>query len=260
MREKLRFTGKAKQVTISKRAGKYFASILVDTNDLVSVNPSKEHIGVDLGIRSIATLSDGKVFTSNQKLKNSLKKLAKLNKSLSKKDVESNRRARAKQKLSRLHYRILKQREDYSHVVSDYLTKNYQTIVLEDLNVKGMVRNKKLSRSISDASFGMLRQQIVYKSALRGNSVIVADRFFASSKLCSKCGKKHEDLKLKDIIFNCDCGNNLDRDLNAAINLEKYGRYTFERDLKRTEEECKTKEYLRNFVDDVYKPLFISNE
>ena len=126
------------------------------------------------------------------------------------------------------------------HELSDYLTKTFNVITLEDLNVKGMVKNRRLSRAISDAGFGYLRQMIEYKAPLRNCQVVVAPRFFPSSKQCSCCGKVKENLTLAERIFTCECGVNLNRDLNAAINLEKYGRDTLQRDLKRTSEQSQT--------------------
>ena len=224
MRQPLRFQGIAKQVTISKRAGKYFASILVDTDDY---NPNdvdrQKSVGVDFGIKELAVLSTGKVFAANQKLKASLRQLTKLQRNLSKKVKGSNHRAKAKLKIQKLHFRIANQRQALLHELSDYLTKNFDVITIEDLNVKGMVKNRKLSRAISDAGFGYLRQMIEYKAKLRNCIVVVANRFFPSSKTCSCCGKIKTDLTLTDRVFTCECGFSADRDLNAALNLNKYG-------------------------------------
>jgi putative transposase len=241
MRQKLRFDGKTKQVTISYRAGKFYASILVETNDYNPHNPNKDIVGVDLGIKELAVLSDGTVIKSNNALKRNLKTLARKQRQLSKKQKGSNNRAKAKLKVAKLHKRIADQRQAVLHELSDHLTRNYKTIVLEDLNVKGMVRNRKLARSISDAGFGYLRQMVEYKAELRGNTVVIADRFFPSSKTCSGCGQIHQ-ITLADRTLSCDCGLTIDRDLNAAINLENYGRDTFQRDLKRIQELSKTRD------------------
>jgi putative transposase len=109
------------------------------------------------------------------------------------------------------------------HELSDYLTKNFDVITIEDLNVKGMLKNRKLSRAISDAGFGYLRQMIEYKAQLRNCVVVVANRFFPSSKTCSCCGKIKTNLSLADLIFTCACGFSADRDLNAALNLNQCG-------------------------------------
>jgi putative transposase len=135
----------------------------------------------------------------------------------------SNHRAKAKLKIQKLHFRIANQRQAVLHELSDYLTKNFDVITIEDLNVKGMVKNRKLSRAISDAGFGYLRQMIEYKAKLRNCVVVVANRFFPSSKTCSCCGKIKTDLTLADRIFTCECGFSADRDFNAALNLNKYG-------------------------------------
>lgn len=239
MRQKLRFDGKAKQVTISHRAGKFYASILVETESYNPHNPEKEIVGVDLGIKELAVLSNGTVIKSNNALKRNLKTLARKQRQLSRKKKGSNNRAKAKLKVAKLHKRIADQRQAVLHELSDHLTRNYKTIVLEDLNVKGMVRNRKLARSISDAGFGYLRQMVEYKAELRGNTVVIADRFFPSSKTCSGCGQIHQ-ITLADRTLSCDCGLTIDRDLNAAINLENYGHDSFQRDLKRIQESCET--------------------
>jgi putative transposase len=235
LRQRLRFDGQAKQVTISKRAGKYFASILIETQDYNPKDVDRQSIvGVDFGIKSLATLSNGVVFGANQKLKANLKKLKQAQQSLSRKQKGSNRRARAKLQVAKLHFRISNQRQAVLHELSDYLTHHFDRIVIEDLNVKGMVKNHKLARSISDAGFGYLRQQIEYKARLRNCEVIIADRFFPSSKQCSACGSIQKTLSLSERTYHCDCGLEIDRDLNAAINLKSYGEDRLQPTQKRT--------------------------
>lgn len=239
LRQRLRFSGVTKQVTISKRAGKYFASILVETQDYNQHAPKKEVVGVDFGLKDLATLSNGEVMPANQKLKSSMVRLAKLQKNFSRKKKGSNRRARAKLKVAKLHLRVANQRKAVIHELSDKLTRTFKTIIIEDLNVKGMVKNRKLARAVSDAGFGMLREAIQYKSELRGNTVIVANRWFPSSKMCCECGQLH-DMPLSKRMMICDCGNVIDRDLNAAKNLEKYRPDTFQPVFKCTLELSKT--------------------
>jgi len=226
MREKLRFSGKTKQVTISKRAGKYFASILVETEEYNPKDTDRQaSVGVDFGVKELAVLSAGEVFGANQKLKANLKLLAKVNRGLAQKVKGSNRRAKAKLKVQKLHFRIANQRQAVLHELSDHLTANFDRIVIEDLNVKGMVKNHKLARAISDAGFGYLRQMIEYKAELRNCEVVIADRFFPSSKTCSNCGEKKDNLSLSDRVFSCgSCDFKINRDLNAAINLNNYNR------------------------------------
>lgn len=241
MRQKLRFDGTNKQVTISKKAGKYFASILVETNEYdPKDNNRKESVGVDFGIKELAVCSNGKVFQASQKLKSSLKKLAKLQKNMARKQNGSNHRGELKLKIQKLHARVSRQREAELHIVSDYLTRNFNVITIEDLAVKNMTKNHCLARAINDSGWSMLRSQIEYKAKLRNCAVVIANRFFASSKTCSSCGTIKSDLSLSDRVYNCACGAEIDRDLNAAINLNKYGVDTLQRTTKRTQEISKT--------------------
>ena len=235
MRQELRFTGTPCQVTISKRAGKYFASILVDTQDYDTKHPDQESVGVDFGIKDLATCSDGQIFAANQKLKHSLKRLAKKQRALSRKTKGSNRYAKARQAVAKLHYRISNQRLAVLHEVSNYLTAKFKLITIENLNVKGMVKNRKLARAISDAGFGMLREFIEYKAYLRGCQVVIADRFFPSSRKCSvlDCDYINDNLTLSDREWQCpDCKTTHDRDRNASWNLDNFGRDTLQLDLK----------------------------
>jgi putative transposase len=177
-------SGKLKQVTISKRAGKYFASFLIETieYDPKDVN-RQESVGVDFGLKSLAMLSNGESFPASQPLKRSERKLKKIQKKVSRKVKGSNRRARAKLQLQKQHLRVVRQREATLHQLSDYLTETFDRIVIEDLNVKGMMKNRKLSRAIADVGFGRLRQLIEYKAKLRNYTLVVANRFFPSSQL-----------------------------------------------------------------------------
>lgn len=224
LRENLRFEGATKQMTISKRAGKYFASILVDTKsyDDKSDVSTQEVVGIDFGVKDLATCSDGTVFKATKAMKRSAKKLAKLQRSQKRKQKTSKRYAKTKQRIAKLHKRVADQRSAALHELSDYVTKNFDNIVIEDLNVSSMIKNRKLSRAISDVGFYELRRQIEYKAKLRGRNVTVVDRWFPSSKLCSGCRSKNDDLVLSDRDWTCsDCGAHHDRDMNAAINLSK---------------------------------------
>ena len=233
MREALRFSGTPCQVTISKRAGKYFASILVETQDYDPKHQEEESVGVDFGIKDLAVCSNGQIFAANQKLKHSLKRLARKQRALSRKVKGSNRRAKAKQAVAKLHYRIHNQRLAVLHEVSDYLTAHFKVITIEDLNVRGMTKNHKLARAVNDAGFGMLRQFIEYKAELRDCQVVIADRFFPSSKTCSGCGYKNDGVVLGVDSWDCPhCKVRHDRDFNASVNLDRYGRDTLQLDLK----------------------------
>lgn len=238
MRQKLRSTGQTKQVTISQRAGKFFASILVATQDYHPHAPEPDMAGVDFGLKSLAVFSTGERMPANQKLKANLKRLKRLSRQLSRKQPGSRRRAEAKLRVARLHLRIANQRQAVIHELSDTLTRTFQTVVLEDLNVKGMAKSRTLARAVHDAGFGRLRQAIEYKVALRGVQVIIADRWFPSTRTCHACGQLHE-MALGTDTLRCDCGYTADRDLNTAKNLEKYGRLALLGDLKRTHESSK---------------------
>ncbi len=239
LRQPLRFTGPVKQVTISQKAGVFYAAILVDTQDYNPHAPEGEAVGVDLGVKSLAVLSDGTVFPANQKLKANLQRLKRRQRRLSKKVKGSNRRAKAKTALAKLHQRIANQRKAVLHEVSDHLTRHYKVVCIEDLNVRGMTKNHSLARAVNDAGFGTLRRMIEYKAALRGGTVAVINRFAPSSKMCSACGQLHE-MPLNKRMMTCDCGNTMDRDQNAAKNILRLGLDTLTPDFKRAQESHKT--------------------
>jgi len=235
-----RFDGVQKQVTISTRAGKWFASILTDTagNPFIHKFPTENQgTGIDLGISCMAALSNGQIFEANQPLKKKLNKLAKLQKALARKKKRSNRRKIAKLKVAKLHYYVTCKRLAVLHEFTDYITKTYNLIVIENLNIAGMVKNHCLARAISDVGMHELRRQLEYKSKFRGCELIIANRFFPSSKTCSQCGLKKDVLSLADRTFVCENGcEPIDRDINAAKNLLTYGRHTIEGDFNRTKE------------------------
>ena len=236
MQRALRWSGITCAVTISERAGKFFAAILVDTQDY-SKRAGIDTVGVDFGVTALAALSTGETIPANQKLKSNLRRLRCRSRNLSRKQRGSNRRAKAKLALAKLHKRIANQRMAVLHEVSDQLTRRFDTIVIEDLAVKNMVKNRSLARAITDAGFGSLRRMIEYKANLRGNKIVVAPRFYPSSKTCSACGVIKEALTLAERTFRCDdCGHKCDRDLNAALNLSRLD--TFRPDAKCTQEPC----------------------
>lgn len=243
LRQRLRFTGKTKQATISKRAGRFYVSILVETNDYQLHAPEQASVGVDLGVKALATLSNGEVIPANQRLKKNLKHLQRRQRNLSRKQNGSRRRAKAKLSVARLHERISNQRRAVLHDLSDRLTRTYQVITLENLNVSGMTKNRPLARAVSDAGLGELRRQIDYKAQWRGVTVVMADRWFPSTKTCHACGQHHPEMVLGVDTLRCDCGHVMDRDLNAAKNLDRYGLDRLDAlrpDVKRTQELSKT--------------------
>lgn len=223
LRENLRFEGVPKQVTISYKAGKWFASILVDVTDGYSKKYPEDNtsVGIDLGVKELVTTSNGETYGKSNKLGKKLKKLEKLQQKMARQVKGSNRQAITKQKIQKLHFYVSEQRKQMLHQVSDDLTSKYQTICIEDLDVKAMLgkSNKNLSRCIADVGMGMFKTQLEYKAFLRGGGVVKVDQYFPSSKMCSGCGCIKENLKLLDREYNCDCGLSLDRDLNAAINI-----------------------------------------
>lgn len=182
-------------------------------------------VGVDLGVSALATLSTGEPPIPGPKPhKALLNRLRRLSRSLSRKQKGSANRRKAKARLARLHARIANIRSDALHKLTSDLTRRFRTIIIEDLNVKDMVRNRHLARAVSDMGFFEFRRQLEYKAAMRGGQVVVADRFFASSKTCSACGHRLESLPLSACKWQCPaCGTSHDRDVNAAINLLRYG-------------------------------------
>lgn len=227
MREALRFSGKILSATISRIADKWFVSVTVEIPNPPKTCESQEVVGVDLGIKTLATLSNGQQFFAPKPLKKYLKKLKRMSRWLSRKQKGSKNRAKARMELARLYYKISCIREDFLHKLTSLLTKQFGTIVIEDLNVFGMMKNRHLSRAISDLGWGDLRRQLEYKTGLYGSKIKVVDRFFPSSKTCSECGCIKDNLKLSDRIYKCEhCGFEIDRDLNAAINLKSTVGYT----------------------------------
>lgn len=226
MREPLRFAGKLMSATISRVADCWFVSIAVDTEDPPKRKAENQGIvGVDLGVSALATLSTGEPPIPGPKPhKALLDRLRRLSRSLSRKRNGSRNRRKAKAKLARLHARIANIRQDALHKLTTDLTRRFHTICIEDLNVRGMAKNRHLARSIMDMGFFEFRRQLQYKAAMRGGQVVVADRFFASSKTCSACGHRLDDLPLSVREWTCpDCGIIHDRDVNAARNLLAYG-------------------------------------
>ena len=221
MTESLKFSGHIKSAVVSRIADKWFISFTVEMQD--SPRPScKNHatVGVDVGIETLATLSDGTRFENPKATVKLQRRLARLNRALGKKQKGSKNREKAKMLLARLHYRIACIRKDATHKLTDYLAKHFHTIVIEDLNVSGMVKNRRLAKHIADANFFEIHRQATYKAALSGGTVEKVNRFFPSSKTCSKCGHVHKGLKLSDRVFTCPvCSHRQNRDENAAVNL-----------------------------------------
>ncbi len=222
-RQTLRFTGKTVSATVSRVADPWFVSIAVDTQNDAHLPQAENQgtVGVDLGITALATLSTGEVAAGPKAHKPLLDRLRRTSRSLSRKVKGSANRRKAKTRLAKLPGRIAGIRSDALHKLTRDLTRRFHTIGIEDLSVRGMLRNRHPARSIADASFFELRRQLEYKAATRGDAVVVADRFYASSKTCSACGHKLEELRLAVREWTCPaCGDVHDRDMNAALNLK----------------------------------------
>jgi putative transposase len=221
-----KFEGKIKTVTISRTpTGKYFASILVDTSQPIpEKQPIKSVLGIDTGIKTFLTCSDGQTFENNRYLKTSIERLKVLQRRASKKKKGSQNRRKAFHKVTVLHEKITNQRLDYIHKATHKLTSENQAIAIEDLNVKGIMANHKLAQAMSDVSLSKFYEILKYKCEWRGVTLLKIGRFEPSSKTCSDCGWKKADLTLSDREFICHgCGMVKDRDLNAAINIRNSG-------------------------------------
>ena len=213
------------RVTVSRRAGRWYAALTVERDDKpVTKPPRGGAVGVDLGIKTLATLSDGTVIENPRPLKKTEQKLKQAQKALSRKAMGSNRRAKARAKVARIHARVANQRQDAMHKATTWLASTYSHISIEDLNAAGMVKNRRLAKAVSDAAFGEFRRQLDYKTARTGAALHVVDRWYPSSKTCSKCGRVKAKLSLAERVYRCDgCGLAIDRDLNAAINIKVAG-------------------------------------
>lgn len=220
--EALRFSGMPKRVTVSREGDRWYASVMVETDDIKPIAQSEEAVGVDLGITSLMMLSNGQEIPGPKAHKAELQRIRRLSRSLSRKRKGSRNAARAKQKLARLHRRIANVRRDATHKATTMLAKTFRLIGIENLNVKGMAANRRLARSVMDASFFEIRRQLQYKTKMYGSTLVVADRWFPSSKTCSCCGSVKAELALSQRTFVCDaCDHEAPRDLNAALNLER---------------------------------------
>lgn len=222
MRESLLFAGKIMSATVSRVAERWFVSVAVDTVDdsLLARAENQGAAGVDLGVSALATLSTGEAIPGPKPHKALLARLQRLSRSLSRKEKGSANRKKAKHKLAKLHARIAAIRSDALHQLTTNLTRRFHTIGIEDLNVRGMVKNRHLACSIADMGFFELRRQLEYK-AVPGAQVVVADRFYPSSKTCSCCGHRLETLPLAVREWTCPaCATHHYRELNAAVNLK----------------------------------------
>ena len=221
------FSGKIKTCTIERTVtNKYFVSVLVETLAKEPIKSTAEPeltIGIDLGVKELLTTNEGLQVQNYKYLQKGEKKLKKLQRRLSKKENKSANRGKARRLLAKAHERIANQRLNLLHQISSHLVyKNQATsIAIEDLHVKGMMKNHKLSKAIGDCSWGMLLRQLEYKTNWSGKNLIKIDRWFPSSKTCSNCGTVKDELSLSERVYCCaTCSIKIDRDVNAAINIK----------------------------------------
>ena len=212
-------------VTVSQdAAGRWFVSLLCDDPGIKHLPTTDAAIGIDAGLDHLLTFSTGEKIANPRHERRDRVALAKAQRRLAKKAKDSVNRAKARRKVAKIHARIADRRRDTLHKITTRLVRENQTLVIEDLTVRNMVKNRKLARAISDAAWSQFRSMLEYKAAWYGREVIAIDRWFPSSKLCSSCGALADEMPLSVRTWTCDCGTTHDRDVNAAKNLLAAGR------------------------------------
>ncbi len=219
MTEALRFAGKIMNAVISYRAGWWFVSIAVEVKHEVPTHRGGA-VGIDLGIKTLATLSSGVVFENQKHYRQNLGRIKGLSKGLSRKVEGSQNWWKNSKKLAKAHYRVACQRQDMLHKMTTYVARTYALVGLEDLNTKGMQALHCLAQAVSDASFFEVKRQLLYKTEQYGGYVQLVSRWYPSSKTCHACGWIKEDLTLADRVWTCEqCGMVHERDFNASLNI-----------------------------------------
>ena len=212
-----------RSATLSKtKSGNFFLSILIElpNEEVVKFKLTDRHVGIDLGVKDFVITNDGEVFENKHFYKSQEQKIAKLQYQLSKKQKGSNNKNKARIRLAKAFEKLNNQKENYIHNVVNELLKCYDVIFMENLNVKGMLKNHKLAKAIQEVGFYRFKSILVDKAFNNGKQVVFVDRFYPSSKICSVCGYKKHDLKLSDRVWICpQCGKHHDRDINAAMNI-----------------------------------------
>ena len=223
-----KYSKNIRSATLSKtKSGNFFLSILVEMEDteLKKFKHTNEQVGIDLGVKDFVITSDGEVFENKHFLKKSEKQLKKLQRQLSRKVKGSNNWNKVRIKIAKLFESMTNKKNAYIHYVVNELLTYFDVIFMEDLNVRGMMRNHHLAKAISEIGFYKFKETLINKSVVNGKLVSFVDRFYPSSKTCSKCGYKNRDLKLSDREWVCPvCGTKHDRDINAAMNILSEGR------------------------------------
>lgn len=227
MREALRFDGKICGASVSRDADRWSIAIQVEVGEVHKERTGDGVVGVDLGLTSLVTLSTGKKVAGPKALRHGLQRLRRLSRRHGRKQKGSRNRKKATLQLARCHRRIKNVRRDHAHKLTTRLCRENQTVVIEDLSIAGMVQHPHLSRAISDAGWGEIQRQLTYKTVIFAALLLVADRWFPSSKKCFRCGELRASLLLSERVFCCErCGYTEDRDVNAAQNLADLGRAT----------------------------------
>ncbi|EAJ7141878.1 transposase, partial [Campylobacter jejuni] len=213
-----------KQAFISKIANEYYIAISYENNkSLPKPKVIENAVGLDMGLSNLIIRSDGIVYKNHKFLQDKENKLIKLQRQLSKKQKGSNNRAKAKLKVAKAHQKITRARNDYLHKISDEITNLYDFIAVENLNIKGLIKNKHLSKSIANASWGKFINLLTYKAENKGKTLMQIDKFFPSSRICSHCGSNTGKKPLHIRSFTCpNCHTKHNRDLNASINIRNY--------------------------------------
>ena len=216
-----------RSATLSKtKSGNYFLSILVELpqEEVIKFRVTNKHVGIDLGVKDFVITSDGEVFENRHFFKKQESKLLRLQIQLSKKQKGSNSRNKQRVRIAKVFERLTNQKNAYIHSVVNKLLTYYDTVFMEDLNVKGMLKNHHLAKAIQEIGFYKFKSVLQRKALANGKQVVIIDRFYPSSKTCSNCSYKNQGLKLSDRFWTCpECGEHHDRDLNAAVNILQEG-------------------------------------
>lgn len=220
-----RYKNSVHNITIVKLpSDEYYARLLIDSNDIKELPITDRHIGIDLGVKNMLITSDGEVFENKHFFKNAEKRIKHLQRELSRKKRSSNNYNKIRIKIAKKYQYIINSKKDYINVITNILINDNQVICMEDLNVKGMMKNHNLAKSIQEMNFGEFKRILQYKCDWYGRRLIQVDRFYPSSKRCNVCGYVNKELSLSDREWTCPkCGTKHDRDINAAMNILSEG-------------------------------------